>query len=716
MAQGNLKLKKKEQSSTSKKLKAPAPKKGARTIPPKKAQAVAREMVHRKNTGSHSANVERNIAAQALNAGKLTVLKPVAEDAAKEREAKKKPRRRSDVAAVQLSPASIFLRVKLAAVDHGIETRSQIQSKTNHVDDGCDAAKGNDVRQRRAATAAVNDSCDDDDDDHGALSTPSTSVSPTCGSDKGDIEYSYPAAPPSYPRLTPTLHSAPVEIKADDTKGRGVYAARDILAGTTIDISPVLLISSKEYYGGGEPGEGKGVEGSVLRGYVFTWKGKEGGMALALGLGSLFNHSATPNVSFELDTVGYAIHYKTFKRVNAGDELCIYYGHQAKFDGQLSSECSTTTASEDDADLVWGGLGQLGLEDHRRALQERAVAKAVKKARWKPWEEDIIPFKQLKWSKVTSYIDPEDMPLTTLDCYAIDVPARLAPSVFQFVRKHTGRFDELNHLKRVKPKVAAIERGHQAADAPLSVLLFPVATAPTNLQQLLKETSFGKVNSEPYVCAVPASVARTEEQAAEWGKVWPVAMMHIREGARALPRARGWEQVKEEWIQREAEDVWRAAVEAEQIGECPVACHVTDSFHPLVHGPGKMPKTIVRAIDTRQSTGNCLCHAACNAIDAVAILDRQNLRGSPLLPDMPVPYLLTGLTVFMSHEPCLLCSMSLMHSRIANLFYLKSSPGSGGLGSLFSVHEDGGLNHKFEVWKWRGGGNLGAGLDVRIDP
>ncbi|KAK4056465.1 hypothetical protein OIO90_002608 [Microbotryomycetes sp. JL221] len=86
MAQGNLKLKKKEQSSTQKKLKQAAPKKGARTIPPKKAQAVAREIVHKKNTGSHSANVERNIAAQALNAGKLTVLKPVAEQAAKDKE------------------------------------------------------------------------------------------------------------------------------------------------------------------------------------------------------------------------------------------------------------------------------------------------------------------------------------------------------------------------------------------------------------------------------------------------------------------------------------------------------------------------------------------------------------------------------------------------------------------------------------------------------
>jgi tRNA-specific adenosine deaminase 3 len=150
----------------------------------------------------------------------------------------------------------------------------------------------------------------------------------------------------------------------------------------------------------------------------------------------------------------------------------------------------------------------------------------------------------------------------------------------------------------------------------------------------------------------------------------------------------------------------------------PIACHVTDSFHPLIHSPSSLPKTLVRAHDTRLSTRNILSHAASNAIDAVAILDRQNLRAPALLPELPAPYLLTGLTVFMSHEPCLLCTMSLLHSRIANLFYVKKSPGSGGCGSVYGVHEDGGLNHRFEVWEWNGGEEkgMGVGLDVLLDP
>lgn len=155
---------------------------------------------------------------------------------------------------------------------------------------------------------------------------------------------------------------------------------------------------------------------------------------------------------------------------------------------------------------------------------------------------------------------------------------------------------------------------------------------------------------------------------------------------------------------------------------------MTDSFDVTTHNVDNLPKTIVKATDSRASTGNVLAHAACNVIDAVAVLDRQGLRDPPLQSHLPFPYLLTGLTVFTSHEPCLLCSMSLLHSRIAQLYYVKPASGSGGCGSVYGVHEDGGLNHRFEVWEWRGGAGSGAeigeptdavvgvGLDVLLDP
>ena len=166
--------------------------------------------------------------------------------------------------------------------------------------------------------------------------------------------------------------------------------------------------------------------------------------------------------------------------------------------------------------------------------------------------------------------------------------------------------------------------------------------------------------------------------------------------------------------------LFRSSLSLTRTSQHPIACHVTDTFNPSVHSPSSLPQTLVHAHDTRRSTHNILSHAAANAIDAVAILDRQGLRDAPLLPSLPAPYLLTGQTVFISHEPCLLCSMSLLHSRIAQLYYVKRSAGSGGCGSVYSVHEDGGLNHRFEVWEWKGdeGGKvrIGEGLDLLLDP
>lgn len=184
----------------------------------------------------------------------------------------------------------------------------------------------------------------------------------------------------------------------------------------------------------------------------------------------------------------------------------------------------------------------------------------------------------------------------------------------------------------------------------------------------------------------------------------------------------------------------------------PIACTVSESWDGEFHSAAVPPTTLVRTHDTRRSTGNTLLHAASNAIDAIALLDTGVYLSSasssvpapsapsisqpyvsgasvrPACPSLPAdPYLLTGVTVFMSHEPCLLCAMSLLHSRVREVYFVRPSPGAGGCGSVFRVHEDGGLNHRFEVFRWDGGEKgagkgrgkgvrVGEGLEVEIDP
>lgn len=61
-------------------------------------------------------------------------------------------------------------------------------------------------------------------------------------------------------------------------------------------------------------------------------------------------------------------------------------------------------------------------------------------------------------------------------------------------------------------------------------------------------------------------------------------------------------------------------------------------------------------------------------------------------------YLCTGYDVYMSHEPCLMCSMALLHSRIRTVYYAISNKQDGALGSNHQLHLQQSLNHHFKVF------------------
>lgn len=62
------------------------------------------------------------------------------------------------------------------------------------------------------------------------------------------------------------------------------------------------------------------------------------------------------------------------------------------------------------------------------------------------------------------------------------------------------------------------------------------------------------------------------------------------------------------------------------------------------------------------------------------------------------PYLCTGYDCFLVHEPCTMCAMALVHSRLARVVYCHKDSSRGALGGKYRLHAQRTLNHHYQVF------------------
>ena len=60
-------------------------------------------------------------------------------------------------------------------------------------------------------------------------------------------------------------------------------------------------------------------------------------------------------------------------------------------------------------------------------------------------------------------------------------------------------------------------------------------------------------------------------------------------------------------------------------------------------------------------------------------------------------YRLTGTTMYVTVEPCLMCVGALIHARVATVVYGATEPRAGAVVSMTRAHEFAGLNHRLEA-------------------
>ncbi|WP_424767582.1 SET domain-containing protein [Paenibacillus sp. sgz302251] len=95
---------------------------------------------------------------------------------------------------------------------------------------------------------------------------------------------------------------------------RGVFATRDISKGDLIHEAPVIPYPNEDDVF---------IEKTILADYVFQYGANH--TAILLGYGSLFNHSYTPNATYEINFENHTFDFYAYTDIKAGDEILINY-------------------------------------------------------------------------------------------------------------------------------------------------------------------------------------------------------------------------------------------------------------------------------------------------------------------------------------------------------------------------------------------------------
>src|ERR1700712_1395041 len=100
-------------------------------------------------------------------------------------------------------------------------------------------------------------------------------------------------------------------VRETSNRGRGGFALRPFEPGETIEVCPVIAMS---------PEDAARLDATHLYNYYFGWGPDDKGAAIALGFGSLYNHSETPNASYRKDLAQTLIEFVALAAIAPGEE------------------------------------------------------------------------------------------------------------------------------------------------------------------------------------------------------------------------------------------------------------------------------------------------------------------------------------------------------------------------------------------------------------
>jgi hypothetical protein len=129
---------------------------------------------------------------------------------------------------------------------------------------------------------------------------------------------------------------ASVLVDRSPVHGAGVFATRAYAVDAVIERCPLLIVP---------PEQAPAISSSVFGDYVYEW---EGGYALALGFGSLYNHAPISNARYEMDYDTEEIHIVAERPILRGEEIFINYNGDPNNPDPVWFELDDEDEDEDD--------------------------------------------------------------------------------------------------------------------------------------------------------------------------------------------------------------------------------------------------------------------------------------------------------------------------------------------------------------------------------
>lgn len=98
--------------------------------------------------------------------------------------------------------------------------------------------------------------------------------------------------------------------------GRGVFASQDIGKNDIIEICPTLEVPANDVFN---------LKESILVTYYFSFDDDKDMLFIALGYGSIYNHSYEPNTTYKKISKDNVLEFKAIKDIRKGEEITVNY-------------------------------------------------------------------------------------------------------------------------------------------------------------------------------------------------------------------------------------------------------------------------------------------------------------------------------------------------------------------------------------------------------